>query len=167
MQLCVFVLGLRAHNHVTLALHQLYWLPMLQCIQHKLWTMMLFVHHRMCLAYLAVTVSTIADNPTQPSLCSADSTAYRLPRCCTSIPPWASVHSPTLAHAHGTLCLQHSVTLPTARDSENYSKRTSGSVHWLSIFICNACLDMYVRQAKELCILLLLFFAQWCKMPKG
>ena len=75
------ILGLRARDHVIPALRQLHWLPVHQRIQHKLCTMMHSVHHGMCPAYLADTVSAIADNPTRPGLCSAVSMLYRLPRC--------------------------------------------------------------------------------------
>ena len=79
------ILGLRARDHVNPALHQLHWLPVHQHTQHKLCTMMHSVHHGMCPAYLADTVSAIADNPTRPGLRSAVSTLYRLPRCRTSM----------------------------------------------------------------------------------
>ena len=72
--------------------------------------------------------------------------------------PWASVYSPSLAHSRGTLSLKPSVTLLTAHVSENFSKHTS-LIHYLSFLpyaFCNACLDMYVRQAIELHVLLLL-----------
>ena len=103
------ILGLRARDHVTPAVRQLHWLPVHQRIQHKLpvCTMMHSIHHGMCPAYLADTVSAITENP----VC-ADSKVYRLPRYRTR--PWVSVHSPTPTHSHGTLCLQHSVTLPSA-----------------------------------------------------
>ena len=53
--------------------------------------------------------------------------------------PWASVHSPTPAHVHGTLYLQHSVTPPTANDSENYSKHTCLIQYLsLSVFVMHA-----------------------------
>jgi len=39
--------------------------------------------------------------------------------------PQPSVHSPTPAHSHGMLYLQHFVTQPTAHGSENYSKHKS------------------------------------------
>ena len=38
---------------------------------------------------------------------------------------WAVVRSPAQAHSRRMLCLQHSVTLPTAHASENYLKHTS------------------------------------------
>ena len=79
------ILGLRARDHVTPALRQLHWLPVHQRIQHKLCTMMHSVHHGVCPAYLADTVSAIADNPTRPGLRSADSKSYRLLRCRTSM----------------------------------------------------------------------------------
>ena len=79
------ILGVRARDHATPAMRQLHWLPVHQCIQHKLCTLMHSVHHRMCPAYLTDTVSAIADNPTRPGLRSAVSTLYRLPRCHTSM----------------------------------------------------------------------------------
>jgi len=104
------ILGLRARDLVTAALRQLHWLPVHQHIHYKLCTMMHSVHHGMCPGYLADTVFVIADNPTRLAMRSADSTlwAYRLYR--NVVRPWASVHSPTPAHSHGTLCLQHFVT---------------------------------------------------------
>ena len=78
-------------------------------------------------------------------------------QCFVSFRPWASVHSPSLTHSRGTLFLQPSVTLLTAHVSENFSKHTS-LIHYLSFFtlspFCNTCLDMYVRQAIELRVLL-------------
>ena len=47
--------------------------------------------------------------------------------------PWASVHSPSLAHSRGMLSLQPSETLLTAHVSENFSKHTS-LIHYLSVF---------------------------------
>jgi len=91
-------------EHVTLALRQLHWLPVHQRIQHKLCTMMHSVHHGMCPVYLADTVSTIADNLTQPPP-TARRICYQDVIC-----PWASVHSFSLAHSLGTLCFQLSMT---------------------------------------------------------
>jgi len=67
--------------------------------------------------------------------------------------PWASVHSPTPAHLHRMFCLQHFVITYT---SENYSKHTSLIQDLSLVFICNMCLDMYVRQAVELCCIIII-----------
>ena len=84
------------------------------------------VHHGIDPAYLADTVSAITDSPTRPGLRSARRIGYR-----DVVRPWASVHSPSLAHSNGTLFLQPSVTLLTAHVSENFSKHTS-LIHYLS-----------------------------------
>ena len=59
--------------------------------------------------------------------------------------------------------LQHSVTPPTANDSENYSKHTCLIQYLsLSVFVMHACMDMYVRQAIELRVLLFIIIMSVC-----
>ena len=56
---------------------------------------------------------------------------------------WASADSPTQAHAHGMLSLQHFAISPTAHDSENYSRLTSSTHHLsLSLSVMHACTCM-------------------------
>ena len=140
----------------TPALRQLHWLPVQLCIQHKLCTMMHSLHHGMCMAYLANTVSTIADNPTRPGLRSAISTLYRLPRCRTSM----GVHAFSFSGPLAWNALPS--TLHDIADRTRFRKLLKthffNSLPYLNFFtlssFCNACLDMYVRQAIELRVLL-------------
>ena len=123
---------------------------LLQRIQHKLCTMMHSAHDRMCPVYLADTVSAIADNPTRLGLRSADSALYRLPRCRTSMGERAfSFSGPLVWNALPSALYTHA--------SENYAKHTSSFQH-LSLLrdagFCNACMDVYIRQAIELRVLL-------------
>jgi len=60
------------------------------------------VHYGMCLEYLADTVSASTDNLVC-ALPTARCIGYR-----DVIHPWESMRSPTQAHSHGMLCLQHS-----------------------------------------------------------
>jgi len=78
----------------------------------------------------------------------------------------ASSSSSSFGHAtRDHKSLQHSVTLPTTHDSENYSTHLFDSTPQPSIAICNTCPDMYVKQVIKLrgklllwLLLLLLFF---------
>ena len=120
--------------------------------------MMHSVHHGMCPAYLADTVSAIADNPTRHCLRSAVSTLYRLPRCRTSMGERAfSFSGPLTWNALPS-------TLRDIADRTRFRKLLKthffNSLAFYPMPFCNACLDMYVRQAIELRVLLLLLLAK-------
>ena len=69
------------------------------------------------------------------------------------------VHSPSLAHSCGTLCLQPFVTLPTAHVSENFSKHTS-LIHYLSFlpYAFSKCMPGHVCKAgnRTSCIIIII-----------
>jgi len=79
------IMNLRIRDHVTPALRQLHWLPVHHRVNFKLCTMMHAIHTGQCPAYLSDTVQAVADNPTRAGLRSADTAAYRKPKCNTAI----------------------------------------------------------------------------------
>jgi predicted nucleic acid binding AN1-type Zn finger protein len=79
------VLGLRPRDHVSSALKELHWLPIMQRIQYKL---CLFVHKAsigQAPKYIIDLLTANADVPSKSSLRSSDSGNYVLPRTRTKL----------------------------------------------------------------------------------
>jgi len=70
----------RQRDHVTPALQQLHWLPILACVQFKLCTLMYDIHNCHCPAYLSDAVESVATTSMREGLRSAGTTNYITPR---------------------------------------------------------------------------------------
>jgi len=76
------VFGLWSHDHITLALTQLHWLPVQFRIKFKLCLLMHLIHVGRCPAYFAELVSSLAENCRQSGLrsTSTSTSGYSKPR---------------------------------------------------------------------------------------
>ena len=74
------VLNLGIRDHMTSALKQLHWLPVVYRIKFKICLLMHLIHTGQCPAYLSETVALIASSCTRPGLRSATGTNYSIPR---------------------------------------------------------------------------------------
>src|SRR5258706_4124541 len=76
---------LKMLDHVTQALRQLHWLPIMQRVNYKLCTLMHSIHTGQCPKYLADTVRAVAINPSRPGLRSSSTAHYQKPRCRSAV----------------------------------------------------------------------------------